>query len=426
MSEMIKIPEGWESVEIYKIATQIKSGGTPKSDNKSFYNGNIKFTTIEDITASNKYLYTTKKTITELGFKNSNTWLVGKDNLLYSIYATLGVPIITKIEVTTNQAILGIELNNTVDLEFIYYRLVYDKEQILSNATQTTQSNLNATIVKNTLLTLPKLKQEQQKIAEVLSEVDYAISKTEELFEKNKRLKTALMQDLLSYGIDENGKVRSYEIHKFKPSKLGDIPEEWDCLELAKVCDIKDGTHQTPKYVSDGIPFYSVENITNDEFKNVKFISYEEHKELTKNYKIELGDVLMTRIGSIGDCKYINWNVNASFYVSLALLKFYNKEHAKYFVQYSKSAKFKNEIDLHSLPNAVPKKINLGNISNVKILIPKSKTEQQKIAQILSAQDEKIEDIKNKLNKLKSLKASLMQDLLSGKVRVTKLMEENS
>ena len=80
------------------------------------------------------------------------------------------------------------------------------------------------------------------------------------------------MQDLLSYGIDENGKVRSYEIHKFKPSKLGDIPEEWDCLELAKVCDIKDGTHQTPKYVSDGIPFYSVENITNDEFKNVKLV----------------------------------------------------------------------------------------------------------------------------------------------------------
>lgn len=108
-------------------------------------------------------IYIQQKTITELGFNNSNTWLVGKDNLLYSIYATLGVPIITKTEVTTNQAILGIELNNNVDLEFIYYRLVYDKEQILSNATQTTQSNLNATIVKNTLLILPKLKQEQQK-----------------------------------------------------------------------------------------------------------------------------------------------------------------------------------------------------------------------------------------------------------------------
>ena len=316
--------------------------------------------------------------------------------------------------------------NKEIDGKY-FYRYFSDNflKEVEKYSAKTSVDSVRLKMISNMDILLPPIK-EQQKIAEVISEVDNAILKTEKLFEKNKRLKTALMQDLLSYGIDENGKVRSCETHKFKPSKLGDIPEEWDCLELAKVCDIKDGTHQTPKYVSDGIPFYSVENITNDEFKNVKFISYEEHKELTKNYKIELGDVLMTRIGSIGDCKYINWNVNASFYVSLALLKFYNKEYAKYFVQYSKSAKFKNEIDLHSLPNAVPKKINLGNISNVKILIPKSEIEQQKIAQILSSQDEKIEDIKNKLNKLKSLKASLMQDLLSGKVRVTKLMEENS
>lgn len=311
-------------------------------------------------------------------------------------------------------------------LEYLYFAINYNKHQFRNLSQGSTFEAINRKNIEELNILSPKEEKEQQKITEVLNEVDKAISKTEELFEKNKRLKTALMQDLLTYGIDENGKVRNPQTHTFKPSELGDIPKEWDCLELAKVCDIKDGTHQTPKYVFDGIPFYSVENITNDEFKNVKFISYEEHKELTKNYKIELGDVLMTRIGSIGDCKYINWNVNASFYVSLALLKFYNKEHAKYFVQYSKSSKFKNEIDLHSLPNAVPKKINLGNISNVKILIPKSETEQQKIAQILSSQDEKIEDIKNKLNKLKSLKVSLMQDLLSGKVRVTKLMEENS
>jgi len=131
----------------------------------------------------------------------------------------------------------------------------------------------------------------------------------------------------------------------------------------------------------------------------------------------------MTRIGSIGDCKYVNWQVEASFYVSLALLKFNEEINATYFVQYSKYQKFKNEIDLHSLPNAIPKKINLGNISNIKILTPKSKTEQQKIADILSSQDEKIEKLKNKLTKLNHLKTSLMQDLLSGKVRVNKLLE---
>lgn len=70
--------------------------------------------------------------------------------------------------------------------------------------------------------------------------------------------------------------------------------------------------------------------------------------------------------------------------------------------------------------------ISRKKFEQFQIILP-PKDEQQKIAQILSSQDaEKNEDIKNKLNKLKSLKASLMQDLLSGKVRVTKLMEENS
>jgi len=63
------------------------------------------------------------------------------------------------------------------------------------------------------------------------------------------------------------------------------------------------------------------------------------------------------------------------------------------------------------------------NIEELNVLIPKSKTEQQKIADILSSQDEKIEKLQNKLTKLNHLKTSLMQDLLSGKVRVTKLLE---
>lgn len=72
---------------------------------------------------------------------------------------------------------------------------------------------------------------------------------------------------------------------------------------LGKICDIKDGTHQTPHYVESGIPFYSVETVTNDDFTHVKYITREEHERLTSSYKIENGDILMTRIGSIGKGK---------------------------------------------------------------------------------------------------------------------------
>ena len=95
----------------------------------------------------------------------------------------------------------------------------------------------------------------------------------------------------------------------------------WVEKSLGDIGVIKDGTHQTPKYFEQGIPFYSVENVTANDFVNTKFISPKEHNYLTKNWKIEKGNILMTRIGSIGVCKYVDWEVEASFYVSLALLK---------------------------------------------------------------------------------------------------------
>lgn len=402
MSEDIKIPNGWECVELGEIL-KIQTG-SKNAENSSLYGIYPFFTRAEETQKINTYSYNTEA-----------LFIAGEGNFRIKYYKG-------KFDAHQRTYILTSK-NNNINLQYLQKAIQPKITKLISISVGSTVMSLRKPQIAEIQVLIPKSKQEQQKIAQILNEIDNAILKTKELLEKNKRLKTALMQDLLSYGIDENENIRNPKTHKLKQSKLGFIPKEWECVELGEICDIRDGTHQTPKYITDGIPFYSVENITNNEFKNVKFISEKEHKKLTKKYKIETGDVLMTRIGSIGDCKYIDWNVNASFYVSLALLKFYNKEHGKYFVQTSKSNIFQNEIDLHSLPNAIPKKINLGSISSIKILIPNSKTEQQKISQILSSQDEKIQALKNKLTKLKSLKASLMQDLLSGKVRVTKLME---
>ena len=71
-------------------------------------------------------------------------------------------------------------------------------------------------------------KSEQTKIAEILSTVDQAIEQTEALIAKQQRIKTGLMQDLLTRGIDEDGNLRSEETHEFKDSPLGRIPVEWD------------------------------------------------------------------------------------------------------------------------------------------------------------------------------------------------------
>jgi len=183
------------------------------------------------------------------------------------------------------------------------------------------------------------------------------------------------------------------------------------------VATIKDGTHQTPKYVPCGIPFFSVEHVTSGDFKNTKFISEQEHRFLTRSFKIEKGDILMTRIGSIGDCKLIDWEVDASFYVSLALLKIHPGYSAEYIAHYSKSASFQKEVELHSLQSAIPKKINLGPISNVRIELPPL-PEQTAIAAVLSEMDAELAALEQRREKTRALKQAMMQELLTGRTRL--------
>lgn len=246
--------------------------------------------------------------------------------------------------------------------------------------------------------------EEQVAIAAAFSDVDSLISALTKKIEKKKAIKQGLMQQLLT------GKKR-----------LPGFNDKWKSMLLGDIAEVKDGTHQTPKYVkSGGKPFYSVENVTADDFKNVKHISLEEHKALTSNYRIEKGDVLMTRIGSIGCCKYVDWDVDASFYVSLALLKINEKYDSKFISYLSNIKSFKEEVMLNSLVFAIPQKINLGNISLIKVYIPTSKAEQTAISNILSDCDSEIAALEEKRDKYKEIKQGMMQQLLTGKIRLIK------
>lgn len=246
--------------------------------------------------------------------------------------------------------------------------------------------------------------EEQVAIAAALSDVDSLISALTKKIEKKKAIKQGLMQQLLT------GKKR-----------LPGFNDKWKSMLLGDIAEVKDGTHQTPKYVkSGGKPFYSVENVTADDFKNVKHISLEEHKALTSNYRMEKGDVLMTRIGSIGCCKYVDWDVDASFYVSLALLKINEKYDSKFISYLSNIKSFKEEVMLNSLVFAIPQKINLGNISLIKVYIPTSKAEQTAISNILSDCDSEIAALEEKRDKYKEIKQGMMLQLLTGKIRLIK------
>jgi len=205
LTAKIRFPEfknEWKETKLKDICVKMRSGGTPKSTNKKFYNGNIPFVKINDMTLGGKYIYDTQVKITEEGLENSSAWLVPKNSLIYSMYASFGFVSINKIEVATSQAMMCIVPNlSKVALEYLYYFLDDFQKDVRSFVETGTQGNLNAEIVKNFKIKFPNLK-EQQKIAEVLMACDDEINLLNLKLENLKKQKQGLMQKLLS------GKVR--------------------------------------------------------------------------------------------------------------------------------------------------------------------------------------------------------------------------
>ncbi|WP_343591712.1 restriction endonuclease subunit S [Flavobacterium sp.] len=191
---------------------------------------------------------------------------------------------------------------------------------------------------------------------------------------------------------------------------------EWEIRKLRELVKIYDGTHQTPNYVSNGIPFYSVEQVTANQFEKTKFITPEVFEKENKRVKLEKGDILMTRIGSIGVAKHINWDVNASFYVSLALIKQSSRIDNEYLCHFINTNFFQSELWKRTIHVAFPQKINLGEIGECFIKYPSSK-EQSKISSFLTSIDNRIQTQKKIISQLKSQMSNLKDLIFEKKLR---------
>ncbi|HMS92654.1 MAG TPA: restriction endonuclease subunit S, partial [Candidatus Saccharibacteria bacterium] len=191
---------------------------------------------------------------------------------------------------------------------------------------------------------------------------------------------------------------------------------EWQERRLSDLAKIYDGTHQTPHYTKTGVPFYSVEHVTGNNFNKTKYVSEEVYQKELGRVAVEKGDILMTRIGDIGTAKYVSWNVRASFYVSLALIKQSNKYNSEFLDQYIKTDTFQNELWRRTIHVAFPKKINLGEIGNCQTYMP-APQEQQKIAEFLTSVDKRIELQDKRVKLLQRYKKGIMQKIFSQQIR---------
>ena len=269
---------------------------------------------------------------------------------------------------------------------------------------------------------------EQVKIAEILTTVDRAIEQTEALIAKQQRTKTGLMQDLLTRGIDEHGNLRSEKTHKFKDSPLGRIPVEWKVEKWSQVCSkIQDGAHFSPRTDSTAeFKYVTSKNVRfgNMDLSEVEYIDKRQHDEIYKRCNVCFGDVLLTKDGANTGNAAINFlDEEFSLLSSIALLRpLQSKLTATFLLQTILSENGQRMIK-DAMSGLAITRVTLDIINSFLIKVPPIR-EQKTIGQILTIQDRRIESEVRRLAKLCSLKTALMQDLLTGKRRVTQMLEE--
>ena len=275
----------------------------------------------------------------------------------------------------------------------------------------TGQPNISANQIESILITIPSVK-EQEKIAAILSTVDEQIDNVDALIEKNKELKKGLMQTLLTKGIGHT---------KFKKTEIGEIPEEWEVVTLGNISRNKGeyGIGASASEFIEGKARYLRITDIGDEcnllFNDIKGLNDNEYEK----YLLSIGDVVFARTGNTTGKSYVYEEnhgelVYAGFLIKFSInLDICKSNFIKYVIQ---TKRYWDWVAVMSTRSGQPG-INSNEYSGFLVQLPPIE-EQEKIASILSKVDKKIEEYKNKKQKLEELKKGLMQQLLTGMIRV--------
>ena len=421
MTELGPLPEEWEVVRLGEVAEKMKAGGTPRRSVKEYWGGNIPFVLIEDMTSCNLYLSKTKETITEEGLNSSSAWLVPPNTILLSMYATIGETAINTIPVTTNQAILAIIPKDNFDTVFGAYILKYNDQRLIMQNIQSTQKNVNKGIVDNFKIPLPPLP-EQQKIAAVLSAVQEAKEKTQAVIDATKALKKSMMKHLFTYGPVPPEETEDVPL---KETEIGKVPEEWEVVKLGEVFEFSKKPKNLKINDNDLIPFIPMEMIS-DTNQSIKYWEEKSYSEIPSGSFVFKNDIIIAKITpsfengkqAILDKLPLDYG-----YATTEIWALHPKNEnviTQYLYYYLKvdpirmnlAGKMEGSTGRQRLPKHV--------LENLSLPLPPLPV-QQKIASILSAIDAKIEAEENKKQALEELFKTLLNNLMTAKIRVNHL-----
>lgn len=334
------------------------------------------------------------------------------------------VPVLDGEDVTMSMDLTKlIEDPSQVDRLFLYYKLMIDhvRRFMKDHASGSTVLHLQTRAVPSLNLTIPESKPEQTKIAEILSTVDRAIEQTEALIAKQQRLKTGLMQDLLTRGIDEHGNLRSEQTHPFKDSPLGRIPVEWEVVPIKDVGLVVTGNTPSESAFADdyqSVPFVTPADVgvTSAIHKTTRSFG---RASATNVRMIPPGSICVVCIGStIGKIGVTVSEVATNQQINSVIP---HEPEISYFLLHSMLLNLPPQLRKEAGLQAVPI-VNKSTFERLLIAKPCNSKEAIEIQRQISSPAASAESGTHTLSKLRSLKTALMQDLVSGRKRVTDLL----
>lgn len=277
-----------------KSLFQVESGGTPSSDIPEYWDGNIRWATLVDLPAANLIteLKDTERTISPLGLEKSSAKLLPAGTVLVSTRATIGRVAIAEYETATNQGFKNIIVldDSNISNRFVAYMMTALTDRMVSLASGGTFKEISKSNFLTLSIPLPPLTIQEQ----IVSELDN--------YQKI---------------IDGARQV----VDNYKPNIRIDF--SWELKPLGQICDVRDGTHDSPKFIQDGFPLVTSKNIKNGTIilDDVNFISKEDYDKINQRSKVDKGDILMPMIGTIGNPVIVD--IEPTFAIkNVALIKF--------------------------------------------------------------------------------------------------------
>ena len=385
----------WFEKKLEEIATVERGKFSPRPRNDpKFYNGEMPFIQTGDVANCGIYLEKYTQTLNEEGIKVSKVF--PKNSILITIAANIGDTAITRFPVACPDSLVAIQpLENIANTHFLNNLLELKKEYLDSQATQNAQKNINLQVLKPLELVIPNY-QEQTKIAEFLSAVDDKISQLSRELELLNQYKKGVMQ-----------KIFSQEI-RFK-NENGEDFGEWEEVPLNFVCDVRDGTHDSPKYVKKGYPLVTSKNLKDGklDLTDISLISQTDFDNINKRSKVHTGDIIFGMIGTIGNpvlLKESNFAIK-----NVALIKEKDELLNKFLIHFLNSSLFDRQVKVLNVGNT-QKFLSLNQIRNLSVPKPTIQ-EQEKIAEFLTAIDERIDHTTAQLTHTKQWKKGLLQQM---------------